>query len=162
MQVGIIVLGHDVENLVRGDEQLLAALLNGNPLGRVVLVDHRDMLLDLFDRLEEALGLDRLHEVVDRVDLEGLDGMLAIGRDEHDRRRARDLRESLGQLQARRARHVDVEEHHVAAVVLEVLDGFAHVARLGHDLDLAGLLEQVLELRPRRSLVINDHRTYQG
>lgn len=84
VQVGVVVLRHDEVNLAGGNEQLLAALLDGDALvgGRAAL--RGDELLDLADCLYEAIGLDRLYQVIGRVYLERLDGKLAVRGHEND------------------------------------------------------------------------------
>ena len=64
-------------------------------------------------RLGEPFGAHRLEHVVDRVQLEGVDGVLLVRGHEDDRRWLLEPAEHLGQLQAAEPRHLDVEEDRV-------------------------------------------------
>ena len=66
--------------------------------------------------------------------------------------------QGLGQLQASGLRHVDVQEHDVAGIFFQLLDGLAHAGRFSHDLGLAEFVKQELELGTRGRLVVNDDR----
>ena len=82
VEVAVVVLGHDVQDVVDRDEQLLAGLLDGNALnlgGRLL-----GSGLEAADRLPQPIDLDRLDQVVGRFDLEGLHRVLAVRRDEDD------------------------------------------------------------------------------
>ena len=98
--------------------------------------------LDLVERELQAVGLNGLHEVIDRVDAEGLDGVLAVRGDKDDRGRVLELVERLGELHAARLWHRDVEEHDVGLGLHELLDRLAGARGLGDGLDATGLLEQ--------------------
>lgn len=103
--------------------------------------------------------LDRLHEIVDRIHVERLDRMVAVGGHEYNRRRILELIEGLGKLQTRRSGHRDIQEYDVDPRPHEHLDGGADARRLGDGADLARLLQEETQLRARRGLVIDDHRT---
>ena len=146
-------------DLVRGDEQLLAALLDGDALARAAVALAAHLLEHLGDGLVEAVCLDGLDQVVRRVDVEGLHGVLAVGGDKDHVRRVLEMGEGLCELQAVCAGHVHVEEHDVCTEVLELLDGLANVGGLCYDVDLAGLVQKEPEFRAGRRLVIDDDRT---
>lgn len=112
-----------------------------------------------FDRAVQAGLLDRLHEIVDRIHVERLDRMVAVGGHEYNRRRILELIEGLGKLQTRRSGHRDIQEYDVDPRPHEHLDGGADARRLGDGADLARLLQEETQLRARRGLVIDDHRT---
>ena len=79
--------------------------------------------LDFVEGAFESLGLDRLEQVVERVDAERIDGVPVVGGREDDSYVAI---ETLEQLEARQAGHLDVQEQHVDRVGLkegERLDG---------------------------------------
>ena len=113
--------------------------------------------LHLVERLVEPVGLDRLHQVVDSVHIECLEGILAVGGHEDDRRRILELVQGLCKLHAGCLRHRDIEEHHVRTSLHELLDRFAGARGLRNAIDPASLLQQVLELRTCRSLVVHNH-----
>jgi CheY-like chemotaxis protein len=77
----------------------------------------RERGLHFRDCLLKARGLHGLEHVVDRLRLEGLDGVLVVRGDEHQRGEGLVLRPFIGQLhgglQPALPRHADVEEEHV-------------------------------------------------
>ena len=160
VDAGIIVLRLDIANLVDGDENLAAALLDGNALGRgsrggSLLAAS----LNLVEGSLETIRLDRLHQVVDSIDVKRLERILAVGGDEHHRRRVFELMERLGKLHAVRLGHRDVQEQHVRAAIHQLLDGVTSARSLGDVLDPSGLLEEEAELGTSRGFVVNDHGT---
>ena len=108
--------------------------------------------------IRSRADLDGLDEVVGRLDLERLDGVLGVRGHEDDRRRTLEVRERLGELHAREPWHVDVEEDDVVGDRADELQRLGGVARLAHDLDAAGLTEQEAQLASRRCLVVDDER----
>ena len=108
------------------------------------------------DRLLQPVDLDRLDQVVGRLDLERLHRVLGVGGDEDDRRRPRMRGQGLGELHAGQTGHVDVEEDDVVRDGLDELQRLDRVARLADDLDAARLAQQEAQLRPCRSLVVDD------
>ena len=126
VDAGIVVLGLDVANLVDGDEHLAAALHHGDALYRGVRLGLRlNARLHLVQGLVEAVRLDRLHEVVDGVDLKGLECILAVGGHKDYRRRVLKLVEHLCELHAVGLGHRDVKEDDVRTRLHESLDRLA-------------------------------------
>ena len=160
VDAGVIVLGHDKADVVHRDQHLAAALFHGNALdGDLAVRDGLSALHDLLDRAIQASLLDRLHQIVDGIHVERLDGMVAVRGHKHNRRRVLELMQRLGKLQARCTRHRDVEEHDIDPTFHEHLDGGANARRLRDRADLARLLEQESKLRASRRLIIHNHRT---
>jgi hypothetical protein len=89
--------------------------------------------------------------------LECLDGVLIVCGDEHDHRQ-RFVRQLRDDLEARHARHLNVEEHHVGLVGADRGDGFASVRTLRDDLEVLRLEQADLEPAARKRLVIDDDR----
>ena len=118
--------------------------------------------LDLVQRAGQTVGLHRLHEVVDRVDLKGLERVLAVCRDEDHRGRVLQLVQCLGQLHARRLGHGNVKEQHVTTLVVvlldvnQMLDRVAGACDFFDGLDTTGLFKKEAQFRASRSLVINN------
>ena len=83
--------------------------------------------------------------------------MLAVCGHEHHSRGELQVLQRVGQLQAGRLGHVHVQEHDVAGVFLQLLDGLADAGRFGDHLRLPQLFQQVLQFRACRCLVIDDH-----
>ena len=122
----------------------------------------RHMLAHTRDRLGKTLAFDGLDQVVDGVHLERVERELAVGGDEHDGGRELEVLQRVGELQAGRLGHVDVEEHHVARIFLQLFDGLAHAGSLGDHFGLAQLVEKESQFGTRRGLVIDDHRFKHG
>ncbi len=65
------------------------------------------------DGLGEAFLADGLEDVVDGLEVEGLDGEVLVGGDEHDERRPGEPGEQPGHVEAVETGHLDVEEDDV-------------------------------------------------
>ena len=105
----------------------------------------------------EPNRVDRLEQVVDRVDLERLDGMLIIRGDEDDVRRRARVEHPARDLEAGQPRHLHVEEHEVGLQAVDGRQRFHAVARLSDDLDPAQLSEQKSQLIPGQLLVVDEN-----
>ena len=92
----------------------------------------------------EAHVIDRLEQVVDGARLEGLDGVLVVGGDEHQHRQGF-LRQVRQHLEAGHARHLDVEEHQVGLVLLDGGERLAAVGALRDDLEVGGVAQADLD-----------------
>ena len=144
VDAGVVVLGLDVANLVDGHEDLATALDHGDALDRGVALGRGGLGLggaglDLIERELEAVGLDRLHQVVDGVHAEGLQRVLAVGGDEDDRGRVLELVKCLGKLHSARLGHGNVKEDDLGLGLHELLDRLAGARGLGNRLDAARL-----------------------
>ena len=110
------------------------------------------------DRHLEPRRIDRLQQIVDRVDLERLDRVLIEGRDEDDvRRRAAAVEHPARHLEAGQPRHLHVEKHDIGLQPLDRRQRLDAVAGLADDLDAADLPEQVAQLVARQLLVVDEH-----
>ena len=101
--------------------------------------------------------VDRLQQVVDRVDLERLDRVLIERGDEDDVRRRALVEHPPRHLEAGQPRHLHVEKHHVGLQPVDRRQRLDAVASLSDDLDAADLSEQVAQLVARQLLVVHDH-----
>ena len=99
--------------------------------------------------------VDRLQQVVDRVDLERLDRVLIVGGDEDDVRRRLRVDHAPRHLETGQPRHLDVEEHDVGLQSLDRAQRLDAVAGLPDHLDAADLAEQIAQLVPRELLVVD-------
>jgi hypothetical protein len=99
------------------------------------------VLLGPPQRRAEAVVVERLEQVVERVHLEGAQRVLVVGGDEHDdRHRARSDR--LHHVEAAHLRHVHVQEHDVGPRARHQLLGLRAGAGPDHgDLRIAGQVE---------------------
>ena len=122
MQPGVVALRLDVGDVAAVDEPGHPAALDGD-LGVVAGRRGLGRAVDGADHpaygLGEPVGAHRLEHVVDRVQVEGLDGVLLVGGDEDDRRRGPEAAEHLGQLEPGQAGHLDVEEDRVDRALLQ-------------------------------------------
>jgi hypothetical protein len=104
------------------------------------------------ERLRQALLAERLQDIVHGPDLESLDCVLVVSRDEDDRDRRV---EKLHDLEAVEPRHLDVQEDGVRRELSGGLDGFQPVARLPDDRDARDSPEHLPQDRAGRRLVVD-------
>ncbi len=104
----------------------------------------------------QAGHVDRLEEVVHRIDLERLDRMLVVGGDEDHAGRLGEREHAARNLEAGQAGHLDVEEHEVRIDTIEGGERLESIAGLCHDFNLAELSELVTQLLPGELLVVDD------
>ena len=144
MQIRVVVACHDETDLIDADEDLLAGLLDRDALGLLGLRMQLHVLAHADDGLRQAIGFDRLHQVIDGVDFERVQREFAVGGNEHDRRRELQVLQGFRQLQARCLGHVHVKEHDVAGIFFQLLNGLTHACCLGHHFGLTQFVEQEL------------------
>ena len=101
----------------------------------------------------EAGGHDGLQKVVERVDLEGLDGVLVVGGGEDH---LGQFFEAFQQFEAGHAGHLDVEEEKVGRELRDHRERFLAVARFAGDLDLGMLQQQAAQLQAGKALIVDD------
>ncbi len=94
----------------------------GDPLSQVGGVLRPDELTDAPQRRLEPLIAEGLQQVVERVGLEGLDGVFVVGGDEHGHRHqlGLDLAQHAETVQHR---HLDVEEHQMRRLGVNQIRG---------------------------------------
>ena len=117
---------------------------------------------------EQALAADRLEQVVEGIDLEGVDREFVEGRDEdHQRHRLRIGAVALAcpcgdvarQFDPGHARHLDVHQHDLRALRLDLGERLGRIRGLTDDAvwEIGSQIGQDLaQAGPRRRLVIND------
>ncbi len=98
LQIGVVITSHNETDVVDVDEDLLAALFNRDALCLLGLRVKDDVLANAGKCVGKALDLDGLDQVVDRVDLERIEGEFTVRRDEDDGRRVLQMLQRLGQL----------------------------------------------------------------
>ena len=112
-----------------------------------------------FQRGRESLGAHRLEQIVERVQLEGLDGMPVVRGDEDDARRLLERSEVARHLEPAHAGHLDVEQQDLRAARRNALHRLEAVACLADDVgrQLArDVVEQLLQPFARRRFVVGD------
>ena len=117
-------------------------------------------------RLRQPPLLDRLEQVINRIQLECLDRVLVEGGGE-DHVRNFDLGFLVDQaphhFQAILAGHGHIQKHEVRLVLLNQMQRLDAIARLGYHMNLGVGLQQESQLRPRQRLVIyHDRRDRRG
>ena len=109
------------------------------------------------DGLGEACFVERLEDVVDGTDFEGLHGVLIEGGGEDD---VRDFHLALDELfedaETIEAGHFDVEENEIGDMFLDERDGFDSIFAFGDQIDFGKALEQEGEFFSRGFFVVND------
>ena len=153
---------HQRDAMALGHREELARAGVGLPCGVLQAIARRGAGgLRLFQRRGQALGAHRLHQVVERVQLERLDRMPVVRGDEDDDRRVLHAAQVTRHLDASHARHLDVEEQDLRAARGQALDHLQAVGRLARHAggDLAAHVgEQLLQPVARRRLVVgNEH-----
>ena len=143
---------HALEHRRRG-ERLLLGLRAAGALAAAHLRG------DAAHRFVEALAAHRLEQVIERGDLERLDGVAVVGGDEHDDRRVV-AAEMARDLETGEVGHVDVEERDVGLVLRGERQRLGAVAGHGDDLDPFVLAQQLLEELAGAGLVVRDQRAH--
>ena len=92
-------------------------------------------------RLAEALAVERLQQVVERVHVERPQRVAVVGGDEHDERHLVGA-DGVDHVEAVRARHLHVEEHQVGLQRHDRLGAGGAVAGLADDLEARLVLQQ--------------------
>jgi len=104
----------------------------------------------------QAFAPNGLEQVVHRVGIEGVDGMVAVGRGEDDSRAGPQPGQVLGGLQAVHARHADIEENDIHLLLPGDGQTLEAVLRLQDPRLPAAIAEQIVKAVPRQLLVVND------
>ncbi len=109
------------------------------------------------ERAAKPVVAERLQEVVDRVDLEGAQRVLVVGRDEDDHRHLVHAHR-LDHLEAIELGHLQVEEDQVRADAPHGVHRGAAVRALAHQLDVALVAQQGDQPLAGQRLVVDDQR----
>ena len=117
------------------------------------------MALELLSRVPEG-GLEpwaaeRLQQVIERVDLEGLQRILVVGGHEDDGGHAVGS-ERLADGEPVHRRHLNVEEDEIGRIAPDGLEGLGAVRALPDHLDVRLLAEQRHEARAGHRLIVDD------
>jgi len=106
----------------------------------------------------ETTGHDRLHQIVEGVDLERLQRVAVVGGDEDDAWPARG-RHAFEHFEPVHVGHAHVEQDEVRLVLEHRCDRRAPARRLAHHLETIDLGEAQAESVARRPLVVDDEHT---
>jgi len=115
-------------------------------------------LRQALDHTRQPLGLDRLDEVVEGLDGEGVDGVAIVSRDEDDRGPLAAVEHEPRDLKDGHPRQLDVEENDVVADAPGEPERLAGGRGFADHLDLGMGRKQVAQLTARRLLVVHDQR----
>src|SRR5262249_55309005 len=113
------------------------------------------------ERLLEALVVERLHQVVERRDVERVDGE-AIERGDEDRRGHRLGADGAHDVDPGAAGHLHVEEDEIGRERADRVDGGVAAVGGADDLDAALVCEQVGDALPRERLIVDDEDANQS
>ena len=146
------------------------------PLGAQILEESEESGVDRLPRLMqmppragkgflEAHRVEWLEEKVERVDLEGAQGVIVVSRDEHDGWRPGPILrplvrvaalEGLDDLEAIDFRHLDIEEDEVGVGIVDGAQRFGAVRTFGYHFDVGVLGEQRPHALTRELFVVDD------
>ena len=110
----------------------------------------------LLQRLLEALAADGLQKVTDGLRIERLERVLVVRRREHDRRRVLEGSQMPCDLDARHARHADVEQHDRRLHLRNLRERVRSVRADVGDAAPGQLLDEPLQALARRLFVVDD------
>ena len=110
-------------------------------------------------RLGDPLFVERLEQIVDRVYFECLHGILVEGGGKNDfGQRDLAIEQFLDYAKAVEARHLHIEKNQVGIVFADEIDALDAVLALGHDVDVANILQQEGEFVAGELLIVHDYR----
>ena len=105
------------------------------------------------NRLGKAGAFDRFEQVIDGVDVKGLDGEFVVGGDKRDQRHLRFSKQFDG-VEAGNLGHFEVENGKIGLDAFDQLDGIGTVFGFADDLDLLEFAEDRFQEFARRALVV--------
>src|SRR6185437_5055749 len=156
VQHRVLAVGFDPIDLTRLEKRNLPARPDHQPVDRPLIEQRQQPTLGrTSQRLSKPLRLDRLEEIVDRVDVEGLDGVLVVRGDEDDGRQPIG-RDGVEHLEAVEVGHLHVEEYKVGAVLEDRFDRFAASAALTNDRHARHVTEQRANAFPGKGFIVDD------
>ena len=156
MHAAVVAVGPGVVHLVVVEQLRAAGGHDGNPLDGQDVLDRA--FLQTLDDAREPVGVDRLQEIVERLDGERIDGVPLVRGHEHDGGRVGALAHEGCRLDAAQPRHLDVEEDDVGREVAGEIERLPRAGRLADDMHSGLAGEQVRQLRPRRRFVVDEQR----
>ncbi len=117
-----------------------------------------NLVANFLDGLRDALAVEGLEQIIDRVHFERLHRVLVVGGGEDDlRQRNLAVHQLLDDAEAVEARHLHVEEDEVGRELLDEVDRLDAVLALRDDIDVE-LAQEIRKLVARKLLVVNDDR----
>ena len=140
-------------------EQRIHAQIRWGQLRFAALARLLQTLPRALHRLQHAVAIEGLQQVVDGVDVEGTHSVLVKGGRKNNLRQLLSLPQ-LDQLledrEAVEARHLDVEKHHVGVMGADQVDGLDAVLPFRENIDAAGGVEQILQLFACQFFVVDN------
>jgi hypothetical protein len=161
------IAGIDEQHALLGADENFGGL-GGNGLGSNKLVDELfetisgagfgfDFAFHFLNGFGEAFLVEGLEDVVDGVDVEGLDGIVIEGGGEDN---VRDFQFAFGEFledaKAIEAGHLDIEEDQVRGVFFDEIDGVETVFALGEEIDFGKGFEEKGEFIAGGLFVVDD------
>ena len=112
-----------------------------------------------FERRNEAISRVRFHQIIDRIDLKGTNGVAIVGGNEDDSRRPLVRRERCKYLERADRRHLDIEKNDRRTKQSNHIDCVRTVRAFGNDRDIRFGLKQRSKPFTRKRLVVDDDRS---
>ena len=106
-----------------------------------------------FDRSEEAVEGDRFEQVVDNVEVEGVQRVFPVGRCEDG---MRGVAQAFEEVESGELGHADVEEEEVDGLVVENFQGFYGIGAYSADLEEGQLPDMFLQQLYGERFVVNE------
>ena len=125
------------------------------------LASPADLVLGAGQHAGEALVVEGLQQVVERLRFEGAHGVLLERGREHHHRHAVGA-DAPDHVEAGRLGHLDVEEHEVDRLASEERDRLLSIPAFAGDLDLGVAAEERAQVGPCRRLVVDDQDAQPG
>jgi hypothetical protein len=160
------IFGVDEEHTLLGTDEYFVGLRGG--LGASELGDQLlkafggtdggiDFAFGALDGFGDASFVERLEDVVDGVDVEGLDGVLVEGGGKDDVGNFEFAFDELFQdTETVKAGHLDIEENEVGGMFFDKVDGFKAVLALAKEIDFGKGFEEEGEFVASRFFVVDD------
>ena len=109
-------------------------------------------------RLGHPLFVKGFQQIVDRVHFKCLHGILVECGGKNDfRQRDFSIKQLLDHAKAVEARHLHIEENQVRIVFADEIDAFEAILALGHDVNIANILQQESELVASELFIVHDY-----
>jgi hypothetical protein len=114
------------------------------------------------DRGAEAMPVDRLEHVVDRMHVERAKCMLVVSGDEDDRGHARDT-DRFDDVETADLGHLDVEKNEIGCELRDCVDRRRSITAFTDDLEVGFAPQLLADAAPRDRLVVDDeHANHAG
>ena len=126
------------------------------PLPRWQTPGVENLVAGVVEGLLKALAVERLEQVVNRVELERFKGVLVVSGNENDQRRLGGGADCLTNVEAAEHRHLHIEKHQVRLLFQNNLHSLAPIRALSGDLEVGVGFEQLPQARAGGRFVVRN------